>query len=54
MITNLDIYRSASVLLRRYGDGASLHAANRVYRVMYWPATMAKSPNLAVYFEQPV
>ena len=29
MITTLDIYRSASVLLNRYGDGASLHAANR-------------------------
>ena len=29
MITNLDIYRSASVLLNRYGDGASLHAASR-------------------------
>ena len=29
MITILDIWRSASVLIRRYGDGASLHAANR-------------------------
>ena len=28
-ITNLDIWRSASVLLNRYGAGASLHAANR-------------------------
>ena len=28
-ITNLDIWRSASVLLSRYGNGASLHAANR-------------------------
>ncbi len=29
MITSLDIWRSATVLLSRYGDGASLHAANR-------------------------
>ena len=29
MITNLDIWRSASVLFTRYGDGASLHAANK-------------------------
>ena len=29
MITTLDIYRSAQVLLNRDGDGASLHAANR-------------------------
>ena len=29
MTTHLDIYRSASVLLNRYGDGASLHAGNR-------------------------
>ncbi len=29
MTSDLDIYRSASVLLNRYGDGASLHAANR-------------------------
>ena len=29
MITHLDIWRSASVLLTRYGDAASLHAANR-------------------------
>ena len=28
MITTLDIYRSASVLINRYGAGASLHAAN--------------------------
>ena len=28
-ITNLDIYRSASVLISRYGAAASLHAANR-------------------------
>ena len=29
MTTNLDIWRSASVLLSRYGEGASLHTANR-------------------------
>ena len=29
MPDDLDIYRSAKVLLNRYGDGASLHAANR-------------------------
>ena len=29
MTTNLDIYRSAWVLIRRYGDGASLHAVNK-------------------------
>ncbi len=29
MLSNLDIYRSASVLIRRYGAGASLHAAHR-------------------------
>ena len=29
MITNLDIYRSATVLLSRHGDAASLHTANR-------------------------
>ena len=29
MVPDLDIYRSATVLMRRYGDGASLHAANR-------------------------
>ena len=29
MITTLDIWRSASVLISRYGDSASLHAANR-------------------------
>ena len=28
-ITNLDIWRSASVLLNQYGEGASLHAANK-------------------------
>ena len=27
-ITTLDIWRSAWVLLNRYGDGASLHAAS--------------------------
>ena len=29
MTSDLDIYRSASVLLSRYGASASLHAANR-------------------------
>jgi hypothetical protein len=29
MTTDLDIYRTAKVLIDRYGDGASLHAANR-------------------------
>ena len=29
MPTDLDIYRSASVLVRRYGDDASQHAASR-------------------------
>jgi hypothetical protein len=27
--SNLDIYRSAKLLIDQYGDGASLHAANR-------------------------
>ena len=27
MTSDLDIWRSASVLIHRYGDGASLHAA---------------------------
>ena len=29
MTSDLGIYHSASVLLNRYGDGASLHAANK-------------------------
>ena len=34
MITHLDIWRSASVLLNRYGAGASLHAANRACEML--------------------
>jgi hypothetical protein len=29
MTTDLDIYRSAKLLVDQYGEGASLHAANR-------------------------
>jgi hypothetical protein len=29
MTTDRDIYRSAKLLIDQYGDGASLHAANR-------------------------
>ena len=29
MTSDLDIYRPATVLLKRYGAGASLHAANK-------------------------
>ncbi len=29
MTADLDIYRTAKVLIDRYGDGASLHAASR-------------------------
>jgi hypothetical protein len=29
MTSDLDSYRTAKVLIDRYGDGASLHAANR-------------------------
>lgn len=28
-VSDLDIYRSAKLLIDQYGDGASLHAANR-------------------------
>ena len=34
MITNLDIWRSASVLIRCHGDGASLHVANRADQML--------------------
>lgn len=30
MISHLDIYRSAQVLIRQHGEGAGLHAAQRV------------------------
>lgn len=30
MISHLDVYRSASAIIKRYGDGAIAHAAMRV------------------------
>ena len=38
MLSDIEIYQSANALIRRYGDGAAVHAAMRADEGMQQPA----------------